>query len=436
MAKVSIIGGGTAGITVASQLVKRVPKVNVTIVEPSEMHHYQPIWTLVGGGVSKLDRMAQRSTADVIKSIGGNVKWIQSEAVEVEAQDQRVILKDSSQLKYDNLVLATGFQYDFDAIAGLRDGLFARTSQGDYKYPVCSNYVDNGKGALKTFDLIKKARKDVQAVFTQPATPIKCAGAPQKIMYLADDYWTRHSLQHSCKFISGMGKIFSVDKYAQSLETICKSRGLDVMLNLDLVGIDLDSCTALFKPLQNSNTDQMSTDQNGNVKIKYDMLHVTPKMKTSAFIKASGLANESGAVDVREETLQHLTYPNIFSLGDCAGLSVSKTMSAITAQSAVVVDNLISQLQGKEAISKYDGYTSCPLVTGQDKLILAEFNGFPSKGDVKPHETFWFNQAEEHKFPYLLKKHLMPELYWNLMLKGMWTGPSTIRHMLNPLKRD
>jgi sulfide:quinone oxidoreductase len=137
-------------------------------------------------------------------------------------------------------------------------------------------------------------------------------------------------------------------------------------------------------------------------------------MSAPDFIKRSPLANEGGWVDVDKRTLQHTKYPNVFSLGDASSLPTSKTAAAIRAQAPILVENLMTVMAGKAPGAIYDGYTSCPIVTDYGKLILAEFDY-----DKKPCETFPFDQSKERLSMYLLKKHVLPTLYWQGMLKGL-----------------
>lgn len=168
------------------------------------------------------------------------------------------------------------------------------------------------------------------------------------------------------------------------------------------------------------------------------MLHVTPHMSPLPFITASGLGDALGFVNVDKFTTQHVKYPNVFSLGDTSSLPTSKTAAAVASQSIVTSRNLISAIEGKELTEKYDGYTSCPLITGEGKLILAEFQGYASDLTFspgyagKPLETFFFNQALERSSMYYLTADVMPTLYWQAMLKGRWHGPADIRPLTNP----
>ena len=442
--RILVIGGGSGGMAVTSQIsAHHLASVRTAsaatplgIIDPSPTHFYQPLWTLVGGGLNKMSA-SQRPMRQVIDAANAPsaqtpIAWHQKSVVQINPREQRVALDDGSSIAYDYLVISSGFKLDLDRIPGLKAAL------DDPHVPVTSNYVR--ESVEKTARLIKEFQGGT-AIFTQPSTPIKCAGAPQKIMYLAEEAWKRAKLrepgQSRIIFKTGMGKIFAVDKYATALRQICQDRGIQVDYQDELVEIDGGNRKARFLNAQTKQDEWLD----------FDFMHVTPHMKPHEYLaKSEGIANDAGFVMVDARHLQHTKYPNIFALGDCAALPVSKTASAVAAQSNVVVNNLIRQLQQDTLNSApdtkfsqliaqpidYDGYTACPLVTSSTTLIMAEFNGFT----LEPCETFWFDQSKPSTAMYTVKANLLPSIYWDLMLKGQWIGPQPYRKLLNPLNRN
>lgn len=388
--EIVIVGGGAAGISTAARLAKELPSGSIAIVEPSTEHYYQPIWTLVGGGVFPKE-VSQRDTATLIPE---GCDWIRDSATGFDPDNNIVTTKDSGKLSYEYLVVAAGIQINWTDIKGL--------SRNVGKKGICSNY--SYKSVESTWENIRNLGKG-KAIFTQPATPIKCGGAPQKIMYLAEDYFKKAGLRNQIdvEFVTGLPEIFAVKKYADQLTKICDARGIERTFRHDLVEVDADNKVAIFKNLE---TEEL-------VSKEYDMLHVTPKMGPPDFIKKSSLTNEGGWVDVNKDTLQHNSYDNIFACGDCSSLPTSKTAAAIRGQVPVMVKNILAARENQPLVDHYDGYTSCPLVTGYGRLILAEFDY-----DKNPKETFPFDQSVERKSMYILKKDIIPRLYWHGMLKG------------------
>ena len=386
--KVVIVGGGTAGISVAARLCKK--GLDVAIIEPSRKHYYQPLWTLVGGGICPKEE-TERNEADYIPS---GATWVQEKVAEFNPDENYVVTDGGNKVGYDYLIVAAGLQIDWDKIKGLPETIG--------KDGVCSNY--SYQYVESTWEFIKNF-KGGNAIFTQPATPIKCGGAPQKICYLAEDYFRKNGNRDKANvsFITATPTIFGNAHYAPTLTKHCEDTGINTKFKLDLDEIRPDTKEAVFKDL----------DSGEEVIEKYDLLHVTPRMSSPDFIKKSALGNEGGWVDVDKDTLQHVRYPNIFSLGDSSSLPISKTGAAIRKQVPVVVENLQHAMNGETLSAVYNGYTSCPLVTGYDSLIMAEFDY-----DGNPQETFPIDQNKERYSMYLVKRHLLPKLYWHGMLKG------------------
>jgi sulfide:quinone oxidoreductase len=388
--RIVIVGGGSAGITVAARLAKTLSQPDIAIIEPSATHYYQPLWTLVGGGVFP-KAVTERNEATLIPQ---RVTWIQDAVTEFSPEDNTVLTRGGNKVQYDYLVVAPGIQIDWDKVKGLKAAIGKEGVCSNYAY----EYVDKTWECLRNF-------KGGNAIFTQPNTPIKCGGAPQKIMYLADDYFRKTGARERTNviFASAAGGIFAVQKYAKALDRVVARKGIEARFQHNLSEIRPETKEAVFQ--------RLDTDE--QVVLPYAMIHVTPPMSAPDFIKHSPLANEAGWVDVDKYTLQHTRYPNIFSLGDASSLPTSKTGAAIRKQAPVLVKNLVAVMHGTPLTAQYNGYTSCPLVTSYGKLILAEFDY-----DGKPTETFPFDQSKERYSMYLLKAYGLPALYWQGMLKG------------------
>jgi len=385
---VLIVGAGSAGLTVAARLKRLRPSLDVAVIDPSETHYYQPLWTLVGGGDASRESTA-RPQASVIPK---GVTWIQDAVDVFEPDEHRVVTQGGRTIGYDILVVAPGIQVNRDAIPGLAENLG--------KNGLCSNY------GYDTVESTWRAIQDFEggnAIFTHPATPIKCGGAPQKIMYLAADHWRKHPPKDPYKviFCIASPEIFAVERYAKTLIQAVERYGIEVRYKHDLTSIDAASRKATF------------AGPDGDVELEYSMMHVTPPMSAPDFVKSSPLAAETGWVEVDKHTTQHVRYPDVFALGDASNLPTSKTGAAIRKQAPVTARNVLDVLDGRQPSQRYDGYTSCPLVTGYGKLVMAEFDY-----DKNPQETFPIDQSKERRSMYLVKKHLLPRLYWDGMLKG------------------
>ncbi len=427
--QVLIIGGGTAGIMTAAQLLEQKKSNSVAIIEPASTHYYQPAWTLVGAGTYDYDKTG-RPMADVMPN---GVEWIMDKATGFDAENNTVKTEVSGDITYDYLVVAPGLAYDFSLVPGLGEAMD--------KGVVCSNYTD----PLHTWNVVKNF-KGGTALFTQPATPIKCGGAPQKIMYLAESHWAKSKTRSKSEvlFATAGTVIFGVKEIAKTLMEVVDRKDINLRFNHKLVEVDAakkiawyeltkdisaggcvimsgdDDGKYLDKTFQYNYKDVKVTVKDGRYGIHYDMLHTAPPSVAPDFVRKSNLVNETGWVDVDKHTMQHNKYPNIFSLGDVAGLPTAKTGAAIRKQVPVVIDNIDLMIKSNKMGSKsYNGYSSCPLVTDYGKMVLAEFdydsNFIP---DPKLKNLFISDSSKEHWRLWMLKKYGLPYLYWNKMLKG------------------
>ncbi|EPX59083.1 Oxidoreductase (flavoprotein) [Cystobacter fuscus DSM 2262] len=396
--RILIIGGGTAGISVAARLARAGQK-DVAIIEPSAQHYYQPLWTLVGAGEARVEDTVR----DEAHLIPKGVKWIQDWARDVDPVARRVSTRGGLEIGYDFLVVAPGIQLDWDKVRGLREALETRPN-------VSSNY--EARYAPKTWDMLR-AFQGGTALFTHPATPVKCAGAPQKIMYLAADHFRKRGLDKAAHvvFASAGKTIFGVKEYAAVLDQVVERYGIDTRFQHDLVEVRGARNEAVFRHTRADGGAEQ-------IVLSYELLHVCPPQSAPDFIKASPLAWQDGPnrgwVKADKYTLRHPDYPEVFALGDASDLPTSRTGAAIRKEAPVLVENLLSVMAGREPTAKYDGYASCPLTTAYGKLLLAEF-GY----EGKPTPTFPFiDSIKERHDMWLLKKYGLPQLYWKLMLRG------------------
>ena len=391
--QVLIVGGGNAGISAAAQLLRAKKNLQIAIIEPSDKHYYQPAWTLVGAGVFDINKTI-RSEASVMPK---NVTWIKEAASYFDPEKNSVTTKDGNLFSYDYLIVAPGIQLNWDAVQGLKDAIG--------KHGVTSNYSFNY--APYTFECLQNIKAGDTILFTAPSTPTKCGGAPQKVMYMTADYLRKKGLLQKVKleFVSGGSMLFGIKKYAASLQKMVDKYGITLHFKYDLVAIDGEKKEATFKLLNEGNGVMVTK--------KFNMIHVTPPQSAPDFIRNSPLSDAKGWIDVNKFTLQHIKYPNIFALGDATNTPNAKTGAAVRKQVPVLVKNLIALMEHQAMTGKYSGYGSCPLTVGYGKLVLAEF-GY----DNKVMETFPFDQSKPRRSMWLLKKYVLPWLYWHKILKG------------------
>lgn len=395
--EVLIIGGGTAGVTVAARLLRK-RFTDVAVIEPSDKHYYQPLWTLVGGGQATAAE-TERAESSVMPR---GATWIKSAVTAVDPDTNTVTCTDGATYSYDVLVVAPGIQLDWERTEGLVDTLGKDGVSSNYSFDL----------APRTWDFIRNTRSGT-AVFTMPSGPIKCAGAPQKIAYLACDHWRRQGVLDNIDvhLVVPTPRIFGIPAIADNLDKVIADYGIHLHTGSEVRSID----SASRKVSVTNLTDGTETT------LPYDVLHATPHQSAPDWIKASPLSTShvggdaNGYVDIDKHTMQHVRYPNVFALGDAGSSPNSKTGAAIRKQAPAVVENIAAVLSGRPLPGSYDGYASCPIVTSSSEMLLAEFDydfalkpSFPVLDPVKPHRPYWY-----------LKKYGLPAMYWNLMLKGL-----------------
>ncbi|RXR21693.1 NAD(P)/FAD-dependent oxidoreductase [Flavobacterium stagni] len=412
--QILIIGGGTAGIMVAAQLMKKQKGLNIGIIEPSENHYYQPAFTLVGAGTFDY----QKTVKPTLDFIPKGVQWIKDSVTKLIPDENRLETKKEQSYTYDYLVVAAGLVNNLDGIEGLREGIESGV--------VCSNYVD----PRKTWELLQKFNGG-NAVFTQPTTPIKCGGAPQKTAYMSAHYFKKRGISSKTNvvFATPGSVIFGVKIVAETLMQVIGR--YNIHLKTFYAPQKIDSVNKIIYFREVGSKENMCVINENNVlnekhtgdetiQIPFDFLHLAPPQEAPAFLKYSELANEAGWMNVDHNSMQSNSHSNVFGLGDIAGLPTAKTGAAIRKQVPVVVDNLVRLVKGQKADNKeYNGYSSCPLVTGYGEMVLAEFNyknEFTPDPELK--KMLIFKSFKPHWRLWILKKYMLPYLYWNKMLKG------------------
>ncbi len=394
--KIVIAGGGNAGLSVAAQLLRKDKSLQISIIDPSEKHYYQPAWTLVGAGIFDINKTI-RSEKEVIPP---GTTWIKDAVEQFFPEENKLVCQSGAAYFYDVLIVCPGIQIDWHKIKGLKETLGNNGVTCNYSFDM----------APYTWELIKNFRGGT-AVFTNPASPIKCGGAPHKIMYLACDYWRKQGILDKCDvhYLSGGSVIFGVKEYAATLTSVLEKDHIKPHYSVNVTATDGETKTVYYE----------EKDANGIVlhkEMKFDFCHAVPPQSAPDFIKKSVLAdanNAYGYVEINKNTMQHSRFPNVFALGDCVNAPCSKTGAAIRKQAPVVVQNVLSLLNNQQLTAEYTGYSACPIPTQYGKLVLAEFDYTNT-----PKMTFPFNQAKPGWMMWILKTRILPWLYWNKILKG------------------
>ncbi|MCF2870385.1 bifunctional protein tyrosine phosphatase family protein/NAD(P)/FAD-dependent oxidoreductase [Octadecabacter sp. G9-8] len=394
--EVVIVGAGASGIAVAASLKARKPDLKIAVIDPADAHYYQPGWTMVGGGIFEAE--------DTVRTMGSlipkGVHWLKAAVAACEPEKDALILDGCRVVKYKRLVVCPGLKLDWVGVEGLVETLGRNGVTSNYRYDL----------APYTWELVS-GMKSGRAIFTQPPMPIKCAGAPQKAIYLSADHWTRQGVINDIDigFHNAGGVLFGVKDYVPALQSYVDKYQIGLNFFNNLVAIDGPGKKAWFDVAKPDAPVE-------RVQVDFDMIHVTPPQCAPDFIAVSPLADAAGWVDVDQATLRHKTFENIWSLGDVMNAPNAKTAAAARKQAPVVADNIVADINGRAPVSQYDGYGSCPLTVERGKIVLAEF-GYG--GTLQPSFPNWLiDGTKPSRLAWLLKEKILPPVYWKAMLKG------------------
>ncbi len=390
--QIIVVGGGSAGIAVSATLLRKDKSLDIAIIEPADIHYYQPAFTLVGGGEFNPKDTHQPESSLIPKGAA----WIQDAVESFDPDRNSLKLKSGDRVEYDYLIVCPGIQLDWGKIKGLEKTLG--------KNGVCSNYLL--QYANYTWECIRTF-KGGKALFTQPAMPIKCAGAPQKIMYMAADHFRKNNISAEINFNTTLPVMFGVPLFAEALLGVVDRYGIQADFKSTLVAIDGNKKEAVFEV-------EDAEGKKSRVTKAFDMIHVTPPQSAPDFLKGSPISDAAGWVDVDPGTLRHKKYDNIFGLGDATNTPNAKTAAAARQQAPLVARGLLATIKNAPLPKPYDGYGACPLLTGKNSVMLAEFC---YNGKVTP--SFPLDPRKERYSYWLLKKFIFPFIYWKIMLKGI-----------------
>lgn len=394
--RVVIAGGGTGGVTIASWLRRLDPDLEITLVEPSTSHHYQSGWVLVAGGflpASETSRPEQE-----VLPVG--VRWIRNRLQRFLPELNAVELLTGERLEYDVLIVALGLQLRWTAIPGLVETLGRNGVTSIYS-----------RRFAQTTQRIFKDFAGGLAMFTEPETAIKCGGAPQKILHLAHDQFSKRSgvgVNTHYLFCTAKPRLFPVPAYAERMAAIAADHGAEIRLRHRLIAVDGPAHKATFAIEAQAGSSQ-------TVVLPFDLLHVVPPMGAPDVVASSALATEAsqGYVDVDPATGRHTRFDNVFAIGDVGNFPTAKTAAAIRKQAPVIAAQAIAQLRGAVSAMRYDGYSACPLITSDHSVMLMEFDY-----SGQPVSSFLVNPLRERWSQWLLERFGFPWIYWNRMLRG------------------
>jgi sulfide:quinone oxidoreductase len=391
--EVVIIGGGNAGISLAARL-ERYGVKDVALIEPRDHHFFQPLFSHIAGGRAAA-KEAVRPQGPLIPK---GVTWIRDSASGVDTDANLVTLASGAAVAYGQLVVCPGLQYDWDDVPGLAEAVHSPSGASHYEFEL----------APKAWTLLSGLTSGT-AVFTMPAGPIKCGGAAQKPMYLACDYWREQGVLDKIRvvMVQPYPTVFGVAEVDRELDRKIAEYGIELRTNCELVSVDAASQKATIR----------NTESGAEENLHYDVLNAVPPQSAPDWLKATNLPapdDTGGFVEVDRQTLRHIRFHNVWSLGDAAGTTNSKSGGALRKQTKVLAQNLVAARKGKPLPAKYNGYSVCPFTVSRNTVVFAEFDDRYRPMPTIPRVPTW----NESKLSWVVDRDIFPQVYWNLILKG------------------
>ncbi len=404
--KVVIIGGGAAGISVAARLLRYLNNPDITIIDPSDRHYYQPGFTLIAGGVYSADEV-WKNQSDCMPS---GAKWIKDSVKIIDPEKKIITTEKSGNVDYDFLVLTPGLTLRWDLIEGIDE---ASLGTGN------AHCIYTHQGAIKACAAMKEfAKKGGKGIFTDTYTKHKCGGAPKKVCLMTEEQSRNNKCREALdiNFYTASKQLYDVPYFTPRLLQIYQERNVKLNLNTRVKGIDTASKKVLLETIKSGKVVKSTFED-------YDFLHFLPPMTAPQFVKNSGLSEVGGKRDAElwaatdKQTLVHRKYKNIVVLGDVAAIPTSKTSAAIRMQVPIATMNLISLMEGKEPSIIYDGYAACPIITNYGKLLMCEFDYKKERKSSFPFSMM--DMSKESRLGWLLKVYALKPMYFYGMLNGL-----------------
>ena len=398
-AHIVIAGSGLGGLAIAARLSRGLDGAKITVIDRKEIHNYQPGYTLVATGIWPVDKVSDRN----VDLMPAGVEWVREMVAEFDPVANAVVTDSGRRIEYDYLVVATGLHLDYAQIEGMDVAAIGSNGLGSvYPGPAAAEATWHAMDSFR--------RKGGSALMTLPATPLKCAGAPLKMIFMVVDRLKQAGTRGASNiaFHSALDNIFSVPRINDEVLRRWAELDIPVTFNSKLVAVDIGARRAT-----------VANPEGERREIGYDFIHVVPPMRAPDAVMNSPLPWQQGGfaaggwLEVAPGTLRHRRFPNVFGLGDINGTGKGKTAATIKKSAPLVAQNLIDVIAGREPSQHFDGYTSCPLLIREGSALLVEFDYdnrlTPSLPMIDP--------LQDSYFAWIMKYRLLKPAYM-AVLKG------------------
>jgi len=343
MKKVVILGGGVGGTIVANLLAKKLrpDEAEITVVDLTGKHVYQPGFVYVAFEHQQPKRLVR----DERKLLRKRVKLVVGEAAKIDAEGKKVHLADGTVLDYDRLVIALGARLTPNELPG---------------YKEAAHHFYSLEGAVE----LRKALEAFQGgkvVVTVASVPYKCPPAPSEAACQLDYYFTKRGIRDKVDihFLSPLSRVFPLEPVNPVVEQVFAKHNIRSTIFFNTESIDQENKTV------NSIEGES---------IPYDLLIMVPPHRGAKVVEDSALGDRGGWLPTDKFTLRTKAHADIFALGDCTDIPVSKSGAAAHFQAKVIAESLVADIRGEPATARYDGHVMCYCDAGYHKGISMSFD--------------------------------------------------------------
>ncbi len=389
-----ILGGGTAGTSLANKLAKKLDarEWKIIVVDRDANHYYQPGFLFVPFGMYQPEGVVKPKKRFISRPIEFVLSDI--DVIEPEANQVRLV-NDKRIIHYDYLVVATGCDIAPDETPGLKDA--------GWRQNIFDFYTYEGSVALARF---LNSWKGGRLVINIAEMPIKCPVAPLEFIFLADWWFHERGLRDKVELVyaTPLSGAFTRPKASAVLGEVLERKHITVVPDFVISEVD--------------NSRQAILSYDGQ-EVGYDLLVSIPVNKGAEVISRSGMGNELNYVAVDKNTLQSKKWPNVWALGDATDAPASKAGSVVHFQGDTLVENLLRHMQGLAPLPTFDGHSNCFVESGYGKAYLIDFNydteplpgtfPLPGLGPMTLLQESPLNHWGKMMFRWL---------YWNMFLAG------------------
>ena len=394
MKELLILGAGTGGAVASNMLNSKLDlkKWRITVIDRAATHVYQPGLLFIPFRFYGYES-GEDICRDIESPLSRNVRFITADIRLIDSAT-KVVETDAGSFRYDWLISTLGCHIAPEEIEGMPE-FMGHGVHTFYDMP----------GAIRLQRALDEMREG-RLVIDIAEMPIKCPVAPLEFAFLADYYFQQKGIrdQIDITLVTPFAGAFTKPNANRILSKIAADKGINVVPTFTLSKVDGDS-----------NVIHSFEGQS----LEYDLLCAIPPNLGPQLLDDSGLGDGSGFGHTDPRTLKSRKADNIYFLGDNSNVGTSKAGSVAHFQAETVVENVLREIDGKEAKPSFDGHANCFIESGHQKALLIDFNYDmePLEGDFPLPYVGPFSLMEETHINHM-GKIAFKWVYWNMLLPG------------------